>query len=168
MITALILAPNLILKEEQCQREHSRRRDTDIHTTELAGHLTHLQLSMRTTHSPPCMLLQSTAPWTLQSPDDFPACLQCPQNPFISQDQAATKSSSIPLSGLDPPLSSPAAAAKRRSLPEKPDLVLFFTLFAPTQEHAVSTAHSALLTQHNWGERGFPFFPLPELSSASC
>lgn len=39
MITALILAPNLILKEEQCQREHSRRRDTDIHTTELAGHL---------------------------------------------------------------------------------------------------------------------------------
>lgn len=38
MITALILASNLILKEEQWQREHSRRRDTGVHTTELPGH----------------------------------------------------------------------------------------------------------------------------------
>lgn len=61
MITALIMASNLILKEEQQQGEQSRRRDTGVHTAELPGHPSHLELSVRTTHSPPPLLLESTA-----------------------------------------------------------------------------------------------------------
>lgn len=34
--------------------------------------------------------------------------------------------------------------------------------------NTISTAHSALLTQRSRGERDFPSFPLPKLSSAFC
>ena len=57
---------------------------------------------MRTIQFPPPLLLGSTAPWTLQSPVDLLACLQCPRHPFVSQNQPATKSSPIPLSRLAP------------------------------------------------------------------
>lgn len=158
MFTALILASNLSLQEEQQQREHRKRRDTGVHTTGLPGHPSHLQLSVKKTHSPPPVLLKFTTPWTLQSPDDFLACLQCPQHPFTSQNQTARKSSSIPLSRLAPRFFS---SCRGQALIPAGEAglgpVLNFLYPRPEACCQHSPQHSAYTTQPRW--EGFSLLP---------
>lgn len=99
MTTALIW--NLIWapKETEAEGTQKEKRHWCPHNT-ATGHPSHLQVSVRTTHSSAPVLLKSTLPWTLQTHDDLPACLQCPPNPSISQNQTAAKSSSFTLPGL--------------------------------------------------------------------
>lgn len=88
--------------------------------------------------------------------NDLLVCLHSPQHPLISLNQA--EQGAHPSHSLtSTTLCFPAAEASFDPFPR-----------GRTQSwsNTISTAHSALLTQHSRGERDFPFFPLPKLSSA--